>query len=99
FGWSMAVYGAHATLTSNTSVSPVGNVEPNYFRKLAGNLTDTVVPYSVRTRVLPPEFEQKDGLGRLRDLVFIAYQTNLLFGIGACGGLAAILLLGAYLWR
>jgi hypothetical protein len=99
FGWSLAVYGAHATAASNTAVMDAQKYRGSAVEKIAGNLFDSAVPRILRD----PDgalrtFDQPNPAGFIRDNAFIVYQTNLVFGMGATGGpLAVLLLLG--LWR
>jgi len=96
FGWSLAVYGAHATAASNTAVTDARKYPGNPVEKIAGNLFDTVAPRILRDSDGALKlFDQPNQAGFLRDNAFIVYQTNVVFGMGALGGpLAVLLLLG-----
>jgi 4-amino-4-deoxy-L-arabinose transferase-like glycosyltransferase len=99
FGWSLAVYGTHATLASNTSVTTRQTYTGSYMEKVAGNLFDTLAPGIVRDSGAVHIFEQPNNAGYIRDNVFIVYQTNLIFGMGVLGGPLVVLLLFRLLFR
>ena len=93
FAWSIAVYGAHATLASNTSVTPTQRVEGSNAAKIAANFFDTVVPHPLRNDAGTGILQQPSSLGYFRDYFFLLYQTNAIFGIGLLAGPIAIYLL------
>src|ERR1035438_8949248 len=86
FGWSMAVYGAHATFASNTSVTSSEHLRGHNLEKLRDNLVDTFIPLILRARPLPPALHQQNPAGQLRDAAFIFYQHNVIFAMGVVGG-------------
>jgi hypothetical protein len=95
FGWSLAVYGTHTTVASNTTVTSSQQYPGSTLEKISGNLFDTTVPAILRDPSALSLFNQPNPEGALRDNVFIVYQANLLFGMGALGGpLVLLLLLG-----
>jgi hypothetical protein len=89
FGWSIATYGAGATLTSNPSLQSLDNSGHGVV-KMAGNLADTVVPHPLRRDARMELFRQPSAAGWLRDCCFLIYQTNLIAGMGLAGGLVAL---------
>src|SRR5581483_8752338 len=94
FVWSVAVYGSHATLASNTSVTPSQKVEGSNAAKIAANFFDTIVPHPLRSDVNYDFMNrQSSSLGRFRDSVFLIYQTNAIAGMGALGGILVLYLL------
>jgi hypothetical protein len=96
FGWSLAVYGTHTTVASNTAVTDSQRYQGSTLEKIGENLFDTVVPGIVRDpdRVMHT-FDQPNLAGAVRDNAFVLYQTNLIFGMGVVGGpLVVLLLLG-----
>jgi hypothetical protein len=98
FGWSIAVYGAKTTFTSNTSVQPLGNADHG-LAKIAGNFADTVVPHPLRSNARLELFDQPTAAGWVRDYFFLIYQTNLIFAMGAAGGFTVLYLLCWAWWR
>jgi hypothetical protein len=90
FGWSVAVYGAHDTFASNTSVTSSQKYEGSNAMKIAGNLYDTVVPIALRNPGALSMFDQPNAEGKLRDIFFAFYQINLIFGMGLIGGPLAL---------
>jgi 4-amino-4-deoxy-L-arabinose transferase-like glycosyltransferase len=98
FAWSIAVYGARPTFLSNTAVTASAKVEGGNAAKIAANLFDTLVPYPLRSDVSVKFLQQPTRAGWLRDSAFLVYQTNVIFAMGAIGGLVVLYLL--YLaWR
>ncbi|HTT65961.1 MAG TPA: hypothetical protein VMG35_29125 [Bryobacteraceae bacterium] len=97
FGWSMAAYGAHATLASNTSVTTSQRYQGRNLEKIAHNMVDSTIPILLRTPATTDAFEQPNHWGKVRDLAFIVYQLNLIFSMGALGGFAVLWLLLATL--
>lgn len=87
FGWSLATYGAHTTLFSNSSVTSKDAQHGNQLLKIALNLRDTVVPHFLRT-VDPSLIVQRSPWGFWRDWFFQLYQVNLLFVFGSVAWLA-----------
>ena len=86
FGWSLATYGAHTTLLSNSSVTVEDARKGNQLLKVALNLRDTVVPHFLR----PLDgllIAQQDPCGYWRDWLFQLYQLNLFFVFGSVGWL------------
>jgi hypothetical protein len=92
FGWSFRIYGAKTTLASNTTVTPVtGSNDAAGIEKIALNLWDSAVPFWMRG--LPETFPQGSADGVIRDQAFVFYQLNLVFAMGALGGLVVLGLL------
>lgn len=86
FGWSLAIYGPHDTLASNTSITSSAQYQGSTLVKIAGNLFDSVVPAIFRSPGALDAFDQPNPAGKLRDNFFVIYQTNLIFGMGLVGG-------------
>jgi hypothetical protein len=84
--WSMAVYGAHTTFASNTTVTSSQGYAGSNAGKIAANLYYSIVPIVVRRPALLNRFEQPNAAGKLRDQAFIFYQVNAIFGMGLVGG-------------
>ena len=82
FGWSLAVYGAHTTLFSNSTVAVPEARQGNQLLKIALNLRDTLVPHFLRT-LDPALITQGSPWGYARDWFFQLYQVNLLFLVGS----------------
>ena len=93
FGWSARVYGLHATLASNTSVSYSAGYDGSNLEKIAANIYDTIVPAWLRGEADP--YTQSSAAGQLRDQAFAFYQLNLVFAMGVIGGPLVLWLL----WR
>jgi hypothetical protein len=93
FAWAIENYGWATTFTSNLTVSnhtPGASV--NRLAKIWQNLYATIVPYFLR-HVPYQEFQQNDSLGRVRDLAFCLYQTNLIFAFGVAGATVLIFII------
>jgi hypothetical protein len=90
FGWSIAVYGVPSTFASNTSVTSSRQYEGRNLEKIAGNLSDSVIPPLLRETPGAEWFQQPNFWGTVRDYAFLTYQSNLIFCMGALGGLAAL---------
>jgi hypothetical protein len=86
FGWSIAVYGIHPTVASNSSVMFSQNDVAGNLLKMAANGVDSIVPVVLRDHLLLDDFKKQGLLGVIRDDVFIFYQTNLVFSMGVVGG-------------
>jgi 4-amino-4-deoxy-L-arabinose transferase-like glycosyltransferase len=86
FGWSVAVYGSHATLASNSSVTSSQEYAGSNFRKVAANEIDSVVPVFFRDHSPLQRFRQPTLAGTVRDDAFVFYQTNVIFAMGLIGG-------------
>lgn len=82
FGWSLAVYGAHTTFLSNSSVTSHDAQHGNQLLKVALNLRDTIVPHFLRAPD-PALLAQRSPWGWWRDWFFQLYQINLLFVFGS----------------
>jgi hypothetical protein len=89
FGWSLAVYGAHTTLFSNSSVAVKDVRTGNQVLKIALNLRDTLVPHFLRP-LDPALIAQRSPWGYWRDWFFQLYQLNLFFVFGSIAWLALI---------
>ena len=99
FGWSIAVYGSRATVTSNTSVMSSQRDVVGNLVKMAANVVDSIVPVVLRNHFLLDDFKNQGLLGAIRDDVFVFYQTNLIFGMGVIGGPLILWLLYRRLYR
>ncbi|MEI7552753.1 MAG: hypothetical protein WCL24_10540 [Verrucomicrobiota bacterium] len=80
FGWSLAVYGAAATLGSNSSVAEAAPGQP--LAKIALNLRDTLVPHFLRP-LDGSLIAQRSPWGYARDWCFQLYQLNLPLMLGS----------------
>jgi hypothetical protein len=104
FAWSAAVYGVKNTAASNTSVTSSQSYQGSTMGKIAGNVADSLVPHLLRDPKLAQFFDQPNDLGYLRDNLFLSYQGNLIFSMGAIGGPVVLWLLfrrlrrGFWLW-
>ena len=97
FGWSIAVYGAHATIASNSSVESSQRIAGSNLIKVAGNLYDSIVPVILRAPHVLDDFDHQGPVGVFRDDVFVFYQKSAVFGMGLVGGpLILWLLAGAF---
>ena len=99
FGWSIRTFGVRATFASNTSVTSSQQYAGHNLEKIIGNLFDTVVPLELRDAGLLAAFDQPNTLGKVRDVFFVSYQSNLLLTMGICGGVAALWLYAGALSR
>jgi hypothetical protein len=88
FAWSIAVYGAHTTFASNTSITASQQYQGSTLEKIAGNFYDSLVPRLARDPSLVNFFDQPNKWGQVRDVSFLVYQVNLIFCMGALGGFA-----------
>jgi hypothetical protein len=86
FGWSIAVYGTHATFASNSSVTSMHQQNGSNLVKIAGNLGDSILPAVLRNPFLMADFNRQGLAGAIRDQAFVFYQTNVIFGMGLVGG-------------
>ena len=93
FAWSIAVYGVRGTFMSNTAVTAAAKVEGSNTVKIAANLFDTLVPYPLRNDAPVRFLIQSSRVGWLRDGAFLIYQTNMIFAMGAIGGIVVLYLL------
>lgn len=93
FAWSIAVYGVHTTFASNTSVTSSQQYQGHNLEKIAANLFDSAIPHLARDPAMARTFEQPNAWGAMRDHLFVIYQSNLIFCMGAIGGPAALWLL------
>ena len=89
FGWSLAVYGAHTTFLSNSSVTVKAAQTGNVLVKTLLNLRDTIVPHFLRplNRDL---IAQSSPWGYWRDWFFQLYQVNLFFIFGSVAWLVIL---------
>ena len=97
FAWSVAAYGLKDTLASNTTVGgAVGQSAGGYVKMFYENVVNTIVPHTFRTGT---KFEiivhGASPLARLREHMFLIYQTNLVFALGLLAGPLTIGLLVA----
>lgn len=86
FGWSIAAYGAKATFTSNTSLTPQSQFEGSNLAKIAGNVFDSIVPRISYDPAQVHLFDQPYAPAVVRDNIFLLYQTNLILSMGLFGG-------------
>jgi hypothetical protein len=93
FGWALATYGVRGTVASNSSVTLGQKYEGSTLEKIGGNLVDSIVPQIVRDPGSVHQFDQPNGMGKLRDHAFVIYQTNLIFTMGMLGGPLVVVLL------
>jgi hypothetical protein len=84
--WSIAVYGAHTTLASNTTVTSSQQYKGSTIEKIASNLGDTIVPILARDPSLLDRFDNQRTEGKVRDWFFLFYQVNAIFAMGILGG-------------
>jgi hypothetical protein len=98
FAWSIVIYGS-ATFLANTSVTSSEAYAGSTIGKITGNIFDSIVPVFVRGQSLMRDFEQPNAMGKLRDTVFLFYQTNIIFGMGLIGGPVVLWLMYKRLWR
>jgi hypothetical protein len=91
FAWSTKVFGAKTTLGSNTSVTSSQQYAGSNLEKIALNFYDSVVPGAFRGQ--SQRWPQGNPDGSTRDVAFVWYQLNLVFGMGAVGGLVVLWLL------
>lgn len=84
--WSIAVYGTHTTLASNTTVTSSQQYQGSTIEKIKSNLADTIVPIVARNSSLLNQFENQRTEGKVRDWFFIFYQVNAIFAMGMLGG-------------
>jgi len=96
-GWSAHVYGAKATLTSNTTVSSTQPATTDTPTKIAGNLADSIVPVLLRSEM--EGWNQSNSGGLLRDYAYAFYQLNVIFAMGILGGPLIVWLVCRRLWR
>ena len=97
FAWSIANFGTHTTVASNTSVVSTEKYEGNRFAKIGWNVIDSIVPYVVRGGFA--YMNQPNAGGRIRDNAFGFYQVNLIFSMGLVGGPLVLWLLYRYIRR
>jgi hypothetical protein len=95
FGWSLATYGAKATFGSNTSVTSSQQYQGATLEKIGSNLVDSILPAMRHSSLMQFLDSQGNAAGIVRDRAFISYQTNVVFGMGALGGVLVLWLL----WR
>ncbi len=89
FGWSLAVYGAHTTFLSNSSVTVKDVHTGNQLVKIALNLWDTLVPHFLRP-LDGALIAQTSPWGYWHDWSFQVYQVNLFFIFGSVAWLVLI---------
>ena len=89
FGWSVAVYGPHTTLLSNSSVTVKDAQSGNQLLKIALNLRDTLVPHFLRP-LDGSLIAQRSPWGYWHDWFFQLYQLNLFFVFGSVAWLVLI---------
>ena len=89
FGWSLAVYGVHTTLLSNSSVTVKDVHSGSQLVKIALNLRDTIVPHFLRP-LDGALIAQSSRWGYWHDWFFQLYQLNLCFVLGSVAWLGVI---------
>jgi hypothetical protein len=90
FGWSLATYGTHSTVASNSTLTPQTRYQGSTAVKIAGNLFDTLVPAIVKDPAKVWVYGQPHRPGMVRDVAFGVYQTNAIFMMGLIGGLLVV---------
>ena len=86
FGWSMAAYGVKPTFASNTSITASKQVQGSILAKIAGNVSDSIVPRISYDPAQVHLFDQPYAPAVVRDNVFLLYNTNVIFSMGLIGG-------------
>jgi hypothetical protein len=89
FGWCIAKFGAPGTYNDVVHASIGYHAETyqgSFLVKSAANLFDALVPHPLRDWALVQAWGQFNTLGYLRDNLFLIYQSNLIFTMGAIGG-------------
>ena len=90
FAWSLTVFGPAGTGSGTpTAVYAESLSAGGLVLNSLKNVWATLVPHVVRS-LDTSTIEQASALGALRDGAFLVYQTNLVFGMGACGALLAL---------
>lgn len=89
FAWSLAVYGAHTTLLSNSSVTVKDVHSGNQLLRVALNLRDTIVPHFLRP-LDGALITQSSRWGYWHDWLFQLYQVNLFFVFGSVAWLVLL---------
>lgn len=97
FAWSVLTYGTRITFGSNSTVKAAmekqGASATQEAKKFAVNLIRSTVPHPLLWGVPRNAYPQPNAAGRLRDYMFLIYQTNAIFGMGLIGGPAVLFLL------
>jgi hypothetical protein len=83
-GWSVHMYGAKVTVSSNTTVTTTSPTTLDTPTKVAGNLKDAIVPAWLRSEM--GDWQQANPGGLVHDYAFIFYQLNFIFAMGLLGG-------------
>ena len=84
--WSLAVYGTHTTVASNSTVTSSQQYAGSTVEKIFSNLLDTVLPVLVRDPAILDRFGGQRTSGYVRDWFFVFYQLNAIFAMGLVGG-------------
>jgi hypothetical protein len=84
FGWALSVYG-DAAIRNISSISPNQVNQGSHVARIGSNLFDTIVPTLVRDSSLMNS-KQPNAVAEFRDVVFLFYQPNVVFGMGLVGG-------------
>jgi len=84
--WSLAVYGTHTTLASNSTVTSSKQYAGSTVEKIFSNLRDTIVPVAVRDSDILARFGGQRTSAYVRDWFFVFYQLNAIFAMGLVGG-------------
>jgi 4-amino-4-deoxy-L-arabinose transferase-like glycosyltransferase len=98
FGWALAVYG-DAALSSISTKTPNQQAQESGVMTVAANLWDSFFPPIIRDPSLANRFDQQNSIGKFRDVVFITYQPNIVFGMGVVGGPVVVWLVWSHLRR
>ncbi len=90
FAWSLTVFGPAGTGSGTpTAVYAESLSAAGLVLNSLKNVWATIVPHVFRS-LDRSSIGQASALGALRDGAFLVYQTNLVFGMGACGALLAL---------
>jgi hypothetical protein len=90
-GWSAATFGVRGTLASTSTVAQSSRfTAAGLAWNAARNVWWTLIPH-VLLDVDRSRIAQTSGWGRLRDAIFLTYQTNLVLGLGLGGALLLFL--------
>jgi hypothetical protein len=99
FVWAGVEYGKDAFI-SNSTITKTQEYQGSNVAKIAVNFVDSIILPFFRNPAEMDQFKQTpSAIGRLRDYVFLFYQPNLVFGMGAVGGPIILWLMWALLRR
>ncbi len=98
FAWSIHTYGVHETFSSNTSVALAAASNESAASRIAGNLSDSIVPVLWRDPTsFNANFAQASRQGAWHDYTFSLYQHNLILGMGSLAGAVIAVMVGRLL--